>query len=286
MLIHFRKIWKKFYESLGMKIVTRAVYDMTAIPLKLIAEESFQYFGPLAECSAGGRPILTPDYLATHTVGVPGTRDVIWNPLYDAAAYPSAGQLLFTFFSNQLGQGTSSAPGAGAVAKSLFDTNLQINNQMTSGNEFYAIGSESLFYPGVSNAALPLTVLPGKSSTLATVGVFANDVWSVGNGGLKTLTVGTDRKYINDGPLFMFPPTTRMALAAALAQVSTSASAVAVEVTYAAWSGEPYTLVPIYIQSNQSFGLTVNFAALIPTPSTQIGRLMERLRGYLIRQAT
>ncbi len=287
MLTHFKKIWRLFYESIGVKIVTRAVYDMTVMPMKLIFEESFQYFGPLSECSAGGRPILTPDYLATHTVGVPGTRDVIWNPLYDAAAYPSAGQLLFTFFSNQLGQGTSSAPGAGAVAKSLFDTNLQINNQMTSGNEFYAIGSESLFYPGVSNAALPLGVLPGREGLSTTAGIFANDVWSVGNGGLKTLTVGTDRKYINDGPLFMFPPTTRMALASALSNaISTSASGVAVEVTYAAWSGEPYTLVPIYIQSNQSFQLTVTFAALIPTPSTQIGRLMERLRGYLIRQAT
>jgi hypothetical protein len=30
----------------------------------------------------------------------------------------------------------------------------------------------------------------------------------------------------------------------------------------------------------------VTFAALIPTPSLTIGRLVDRMRGYLIRQAT
>jgi hypothetical protein len=32
--------------------------------------------------------------------------------------------------------------------------------------------------------------------------------------------------------------------------------------------------------------MVVTFAALIPTPSAQIGRLVDRMRGYLIRQAT
>jgi hypothetical protein len=280
----FAAIWNLLYQNLGVKIVTKAVFDMTVTPMRKIEEFAFEYFGPMAY--AGGRPILTPDYLSTHRVGVPGTKDVIWNPLYDFAAYPSAGQLLFTFYANQIGQGTSSAPGAGAVAKSLFDTNLQINNQLTQGNEFYGIGSESLFYPGVSNAALPLTVLPGRSNVPTTVGIFANDVWSVGNGGLKVLTIGTDRRYIQDGPLFMFPPATRLAIQAAVAEVSATATGVGMEITYAAWSGEPYTIVPIYIESNQSFTMQVTFAALIPTPSTQIGRLGDRLRGYLVRQAT
>jgi len=280
----FKNIWNRFYELLGVKIILKTVWDMRTTPMRKIEEIAIEYFGPMAY--AGGRPVLTPDYLATHRVGVPGTKDVIWNPLYDFSAYPSAGQLLFTFFANQIGQGTSSAPGAGAVAKSLFDTNLQINNQLTQGNEFYAIGSESLFYPGVSNANLPLTVLPGRANLPTTVGIFVNDVWSVGNGGQKTLTIGTDRKYINDGPLFIFPPTTRLAIQAALAQVSATGTGAGVEISYAAWSGEPYTVVPIYIENNQSFTMSVQFAALIPTPSAQIGRLGERFRGYLIRQAT
>lgn len=234
-----------------------------------------------------GRPILTTSYIQSHTVGVAGTQDVIWGPLYDSLAYPSAGQSQLSFFTQPQGQGTSSAPGAGAVVKTIFDTNMITNNQLSLGNEFYAIGSETLFFPGVNNAtsttaafALP----PGGSVAVASAGEFWNDVYNVGNGGIKVLTVGTDRSYIKDGPLNLFPPATRLAGVAALASGDTAATAA--QISYAVWSGEPYTLVPIYIQSTQQFTLQVTFAALIPTPSTQIGRLIERLRGYLIRQAT
>lgn len=234
-----------------------------------------------------GRPILTTQYIQSHTVGVPGTQDVIWGPLYDSLAYPSAGQQLLSFFSQPQGAGVSSAPGVGAVVKGIYDTNMITNNQLSLGNEFYAIGSETLFFPGVNNAtsttgafALP----PGGSVAVASAGQFWNDVYNVGNGGIKILTVGTDRSYIKDGPLNMFPPATRLAGIAALASGDTAATAA--QISYAVWSGEPYTLVPIYIQSTQQFTLQVTFAALIPTPSTQIARIVERLRGYLIRQAT
>lgn len=234
--------------------------------------------------SAVGRPIPTAAQMQAHLVGVAGQQDIIWNPLYDFLAYPSAGSTLFTFFATAQGAGTSSAPGAGAVAKTAYDTNLTINNQLTMGNAFYGVRSETLFYPGVSNAALPLAVLPGRANVPTTVGIFANDVWSVLNGGLKTLAIGTDRKYINDGPLSMFPPVTRLAMQAALAgdAITTAGQ----EICYAAASGEPYRLVDIYIQSNQQFTLTYGYAAAIPTPSQQIGRIGERWGGYLIRQAT
>jgi hypothetical protein len=242
--------------------------------------------GTMLAMSAVGRPVLDQNYLNTHRVGIPGQKDVIWNPLYDFIAYPSAGGLLFSFYSNPIGQGTSSTPGAGAVSKSIFDTNLTIGNQLTKGNEFYVVGSESLLYPGVSNAALPLTVLPGRSNLPTTVGIFVNDVWSVGNGGVKVMSIGTDRKYIQDGPLMMFPPVTRLAVQAALAQVSATGTGAGIEISYAAWSGEPYSVVPIYIEANQQFILTVQFNTLIPTPSLQIARLGDRMRGYLIRQPT
>jgi hypothetical protein len=235
-----------------------------------------------------GRPVLTTQYIQSHTVGVQGTQDVIWGPLYDALNYPSAGALQLTFFSQPQGQGTSSAPGAGAVAKTIFDTNMITNNQLSLGNEFYAIGSESLFFPGVNNSTSTTAAFglePGGFVAAATLtGAFFNDVYNVGNGGIKVLTVGTDRKYIQDGPLNLFPPATRLAGVAALAFGDTSTSVA--QIQYAVWSGEPYTLVPIYIQSTQQFTLQVNFAALIPTPSGQPARLIERFRGYLIRQAT
>jgi len=234
-----------------------------------------------------GRPILTTQYIQSHTVGVAGTQDVIWGPLYDSLAYPSAGQSQLSFFTQPQGQGTSSAPGAGAVVKTIFDTNMITNNQLSLGNEFYAIGSETLFFPGVNNATSTTAAFglePGGSVAVASAGEFWNDVYNVGNGGIKVLTVGTDRSYIKDGPLNLFPPATRLAGVAALASGDTATTAA--QISYAVWSGEPYTLVPIYIQSTQQFTLQVTFAALIPTPSAQPARIIERLRGYLIRQAT
>lgn len=240
------------------------------------------------QSQGGGRPVLDPGYLLQHRVGVPGQRDVIWNPLFDFNAVPSAGTTLLTFYANQQGQGTSSAPGVGAVAKTIYDTNMTVNNQLTLGNEFYAIGSESLFFPGVNNnASTPFGILPGRGSIAsANTGSFVNDVWELGNQGVKILKVGTDRVYINDGPLNLFPPTTRLAIAAALAQIGPVTTSLGNEVSYAAWSGEPYTLVPIYLQTNQQFTVQYTFPVAIPLPSQQIGRIGDRLRGYLIRQAT
>jgi hypothetical protein len=232
--------------------------------------------------SAGGRPVLSASALQQHSVGT-GDTDVVWWPLFDSIAYPSAGGAAFSFYSNPIGQGLSSSPGAGAVPKTIFDTNLTIGNQLTSGNEFFMIGSESNLMPGVSSAALPLTVLPGRGNTPSTIGVFANDIWSVGQGGIKTLTVGTDRKYFQDGPLALFPPSQRLA---GFAGLGGGTSATGAEVVYASWSGELYTMIPVYIQANQNWTTTVNFAANIPTNSGQIARLVDRMRGYLIRQAT
>jgi len=267
------------------KIITRGVIDWATGRVEL--EESFLHSGAVAECGMG-RPVLTPDYIQAHTVGVPGQKDVIWGPLYDSQAYPSAGALQFTFFALPQGQGTSSAPGVGAVAKTVLDTNIITNNQLSLGNEFYAIGSETLFMPGVNNStSTPFGIEPGIGDEADTaVGAFVNDIWNVGQGGVKVLTIGTDRKYINDTPLNMFPPATRLAGFAALAKPGATSTGLGAEISYAVWSGEPYTLVPIYIQSTQQFTLQITFGAAIPTNSQKIGRLIERLRGYLIRQAT
>jgi hypothetical protein len=245
--------------------------------------------GAASASVGGGRPILSPDYLLAHRVGVPGQKDVIWAPLYDFIAYPSAGfpGNVATFFTNQQGQGISSAPGVGTNSpKTQFDTNLQAPNQLTLGNEFYMIGSETLFYPGVNNTTnTPFALLPGRGVAASTsIGLFVDDVWEVGMQGWKALKVGTDRYYIQDGPLSMFPPVTRMATAAAISGVSATNEGAVIE--YACWSGEPYTVVPIYLQTNQLFTVTISFPTPIALPSGVIARFGERMRGYLIRQAT
>src|SRR5487761_624365 len=242
--------------------------------------------GGAAQSAAGGLPILTQAYLQQYKVGTSG-KDVIWGPLYDSVAYPSAGGGALTFFYLGIGAGVSSAPGAGAGSKTIYDTNLTTPNLLPSGNEFYAIGSETHFLPGVQNTVgTPYAYLPGRTTTPATVGQFVNDLWAVLNGGVKILTVLTDRKYINDGPLMQFPPAKWLEVRSALAEIgpSSTSTGTGIEVSYARGAGEPYLLVPIYIQSMNQFTLNIGFAAAIPTPSALPGRLIERLRGYLIRQ--
>ena len=275
-------VWLLLMRAIGVNVSKRTVWQMTPEGMMKVEEDVYDYHGPLALCNYGGRPVLSASQLQAHSVGT-GDTDVVWWPLFDSIAYPSAGAGQFAFYSNPIGQGTSSTPGAGAVPKTIYDTNLQIGNQLTSGNEFFMIGSESNLMPGVSNAALPLTVLPGRANVPTTVGIFANDIWSVGQGGIKTFTVGTDRKYFQDGPLAVFPPSQRLSGFSAVCGGTTAAGE---EVTYASWSGELYTMIPVYIQANQNFTVNVSFAAVIPTPSLQIARLVDRMRGYLIRQAT
>jgi hypothetical protein len=279
-------VWLLLLRAIGVNVKTRTVWQMMPSGMKKIEEECFDYHGPLAHAGSGGRPVLSASALQAHSVGT-GDTDVVWWPLFDSIAYPTPGATQFAFYSNPIGQGVSSSPGAGAVPKTIFDTNLQIGNQLTSGNEFYMIGSESNLLPGVSNAALPLTVLPAGANTPTTIGVFTNDVWSVGQGGIKKFTVGTDRNYFQDGPLSIFPPSARMSGWAALAnEGSTTGAGAGSQVNYTTWGGEIYTMIPVYIQSNQNFTMTVSFAAAIPTVSGQIARLVDRMRGYLIRQAT
>jgi hypothetical protein len=57
------------------------------------------------------------------------------------------------------------------------------------------------------------------------------------------------------------------------------------EVTYAAWSGEQYSITPVYIEATLGFQETLTWPALVTLPSGNAGRIFARLRGYLNRNA-
>lgn len=226
--------------------------------------------------SAQGRPVLTQAALQAHLSALQ-TQDVIWAPLYDYQTYGTQGATQFTFFTSPIGSGTTSAPGA-TGSKTIADTNMRAAGQLTKGNRFFMTGFEVILFPGAAS-----TFGPGETTTEANSGRFANDVYAIGKAGTAVLTVGSDRKYIEDGPLNMFPPVTRLALAAALAIAATSTALN--QVDYAAWSGEPYTIVPVYIDENQGFQVTLNFPVAVAPPSAIAPRIGARLRGYSIRNA-
>lgn len=225
-----------------------------------------------------GRPILTKQELDEHRTTVGPISDVIWAPLYDANSYiATTGHLQLTFFALPLGQGTTSAPGA-AGTKTLADTNLNAAGQLTKGNEFYMTGQEIVFFPGVN---------PGTVQSNTVVGNFINDTWVFNKSGFLTLQVGSNRQYIQDGPMAVFPPVTRLAVASALAGAVTGAATTQNldEVTYAVASGEPYSITPIYIESTQGFQEVLQWPAAVTLPSGSNARVFSRLRGYLIRDA-
>jgi hypothetical protein len=254
--------------------------------------------GGMLSSGAGGLPILTPGYLQAHRVGIPGQKDVIWNPIFDSNIYPSGGVTTqaLAFFTNQQGAAvTSVSPGAyyGQTGKTQFDTNLQAPNAFTLGQEFYIIGSETDLIPGypTTTTAWSWGYLPGSlaaASVTTTPGVyfsFLNDTWVASVIGFKSLKVGTDRYYLQDGPLGKFPPKSRLSAAVAVAaDITTSGDAAFAN--YASFSGHPYLIVPIYLQTNQLFTMVYTFAGSIALPSGFPMLMRERMNGYLIRQAT
>lgn len=226
-----------------------------------------------------GRPILTPEQLASHQAFLSNQRDVIWNPLYDYQVYTGAsGHTQLTFFKQQIGQGTTSAPGATGV-KTLSDTNLVTSGALPANNEFYCTGIEVLFIPGIQ---------VGRGAVaLADVGEYVDDVWTISKSGVLDLQI-QNRSYVTDGPLGLFPETTRLGLSASIGLTFDSDEQgveTVEEVAYATFSGEGYAITPVYIVANQSFSVSLSWAAAQVLPSGQNARIGVRLNGYLIRNA-
>lgn len=221
------------------------------------------------------RPILTREQLLQHQSYL-SDMDVIWDPLYDFNTYLAAGQLSLSFFSTPIGQGTTSAPGA-TGSKSIADTNMDSAGQLGKGNQFYMTGVEILFYPGID---------PGRGDVAsADIGEFVDDVYDVAKSGVVTFKVGSGRTYIEQGPLMLFPPSSRLAVESALSAEAATAGDLFGEVNYATFSGEVYTIVPLLLDANQVFTFNISWPALVPLDSGAAGRIGARLRGYRIRNA-
>lgn len=219
-----------------------------------------------------GRPILTMDELNAHVTQL-SNQDVIYAPLYDSTTWASAGQTQIVFFTSPIGQGTTSAPGATGT-KTISDTNLNSAGQLTKGNEFYMTGQEIMFFPG-SN--------PEVTGTAGMTNGFLNDTFAASKSGLLTLQVGSNRNYIQDGPLGIFPPNARLFVAAAVGGTDTAATNGIISNVYAAFSGEPYEITPVYIEATLGFQEQITWPAAVTLATT--ARIFSRMRGYLVRNS-
>lgn len=219
-----------------------------------------------------GRPILTQSDLDQHRTAL-ATQDIIYAPLYDSALYGTAGQNQIVLFTSPSGQGTTTAPSA-TGSKTLADTNMTAAGQLTKGNEFFMIGQELMLFPGQApEAAAGITAANG----------FINDTYTIGKSGFLTLQIGSNRNYIQDGPLMIFPPAVRLAVAGAIGGTATASLTSILNTEYASWTGEPYAITPVYIEATQGFQEVIQWPAAVTINAT--ARLFSRLRGYLIRNA-
>ncbi len=218
-----------------------------------------------------GRPVLTQAELQAHATQL-SNQDVIYNPLYDASSYPTAGQTQLNFFATPVGQGTTSAPGANGT-KTLADTNLNSAGQLTKGNEFFMTGQEFLFFPGQN---------PEQQTAGTAANGFANDTYDLSKSGYYTLQV-QNRNFIQDGPIGVFPPSVRLALTAAVGGTDTAGTQSISNITYAAMAGQHYSIVPVYLTANLGFTAVLNWPAAVTLSAT--ARIFNRMTGYLVRNA-
>jgi len=104
----------------------------------------------------------------------PAQSEVIRQRLYDYLLYPAAGQTQLNFFSQPAGQGLTSALGAAAgSAKTQWDTNLVLPNQLPSGKAFMVESIEVDFMPGsvtTANTYTPNVVKFFAAAAALTVG--------------------------------------------------------------------------------------------------------------------
>lgn len=214
----------------------------------------------------------------------PGQSEIYRQRFYDALLYPTAGQAQFTFFSQPVGQGVTSAQGAVVgTGKTLWDTNLELPNTLPSGKQFLIESIELIYLPGSSAAANTYT--PANPSVFAAASAAANfaqanDLNTFYQSGLLSLNV-LSKNYLREFTQ-AFPPKASLDVSAGLA--STSATAGQTVVGYAKAVGRPYYLSPeITLQPAVNFELTLTYPAAVATPSGFNARIIAILDGYWMR---
>lgn len=223
-----------------------------------------------------GRSIPDPGFFQKYGVNVDDVDDISWFPITDHLTYPAAGTQTLSFFANGVGQGITSALNAGAVVKSFADTNLENQGSLPTPERALIVAIGLSIFPGVLPAA--------GDVALNTAGQFINDVYQIGRTGYLFWKVG-QKQIVLDGPLQKFGNGEGLDVTAALADSTTAAADNLSQVNYAKLCGDAYPIVPVALPSGQNFPLTLNWPALVPTPSATAARIGVTLYGYRIRKA-
>lgn len=219
-----------------------------------------------------GARIISQEEQQRYRTNFPNAKNQLRQPLYDFILYPAAGQLLFTFFQLPVGQGVTSAFG-GAGAKTFIDTNMEAAGQLPAGFTQFVEAVAVDYYPNLEI---------GRTGLQALVGQFADDVWVVLRNGVLTFRIANKIVY-RDAPLLKAPGEAGLGGFAGLSDATTAGAALFSTADYARSAGMVAQIVPQEIIPNQNFSVTIEFPALIATPSAATGRLGVRLLGNQIQ---
>lgn len=244
----------------------------------------FSWIAPRAVTNAPGL-----QEVQEYSVNRPGSAEVIGQSLYDFQIYPTAGAQQFSFFQVPLGQGLSASPGNANNTKTLADTNMESAGQLPAPKSHLITSIEVFFEAGTVNTAntftpqRPYSFVAVPTSQVPVSAGALNDVSAVYEGGWLDLFIGS-KFYLREAKLTRFAPKARMKVDAAVATNSATTGAIA-----AAWAqpiGRVFVIdPPVLLVPNQNFSVTVNFPALIATPSGFNGRLGVVLDGYQYRNS-
>ena len=221
-----------------------------------------------------GRAIPDAGFFEKYGVNVSDLDDISWMPITDHLAYPAAGAQVLNFFANGNGQGATSALNAAAGSKTFADTNLEGNGSLPFPERALIVGISIDIYPGVAPTAV----------SAPAAALFAQDVWQIARSGFLLWQIGQKRIAL-DAPLIKFGAAGALDGFMTSADSTTAGATQFTQFNYARISSPPYSIVPVALPSNQNFPLTLNWPALVPTPSTVAARIGVTLHGYRIRKA-
>lgn len=210
--------------------------------------------------------------------------EIIYQPLYDTALYPTAGQTVLPFFATPRAQGLSAQPGNANAVKDINDTNMVLAGQLQRGQAFFIDNVGIDFQPGAVSTANTFTIqIPSAfaAANAAAVQAGAHDVNAFYTAGGLSLVIGT-KPYLNDAPLLKFPPPFRFELDVALSSTSATAGENVKEKLKA--GGMLYRINPgLSITDGQAFSVNLTWPVAVATPSGFNGSAKVMLGGWLAR---
>lgn len=213
-----------------------------------------------------------------------GAVEVIRQPLYDYAIYPTAGLGVLQFFVAQIGQGISASSGNGTNPKALSDTNMSQPGILPAPQAYWAQSLEVDFQPGSVSTANTFTIQDPSAHVAvaaAAVQAGANDKMNVLQSGALTFSIGT-KPYYQEGPLYRYPTRPYVRLDTS---ISSNSATTAEEVKeYVSNTGQVLTFDPgLAIMTSLNFGVSITWPSVVATPSGFNGRLGVILDGFLFR---